>query len=88
MSVVEARHRLAIRLSPWFGGRGPISESVDGENPDCPSCGGELDLSQPSFGDGAQLVGCCLECDRLCLVLSSEDSRQFALAEVLALLGQ
>jgi hypothetical protein len=35
--------------------------------PDCPRCGGELDLCQPDSSDhtGAHLVGACLDCGRL-----------------------
>jgi hypothetical protein len=74
-----------------------VSSSVDGDDPECPLCGGELDLSQPAAEDSDQLVGHCVECHRLALVLTAEDARRFALAlpsreealaEVLALLRE
>ena len=80
MSVLAHPHRIVISPSVSLGGRGPIAQSVDGETPDCPTCGGELDLSQPGIEDELQLVGCCVECHRLSLVLADELSRQFALA--------
>lgn len=76
---------------------GVVRAAIDGEPPDCPTCGAELDLSQPAAEDSDQLVGHCVECHRLALVLATEDSRRFALAlpsreealaEVLALLRQ
>jgi hypothetical protein len=43
---------------------------------DCPVCGGDLDLSQPNphDGSGAELIGVCLYCDRLCYVVTVADT--------------
>jgi hypothetical protein len=35
--------------------------------PECPACGGDLDLSQPDMNDrtGAHLAGACVDCGRV-----------------------
>lgn len=81
---------LAIALT------GVLSANDDDAMPECPSCGGELDLSQPDADDSEALIGRCVDCDRLSLVLRSADgplrfalrlpSRAEAVAEALALL--
>jgi hypothetical protein len=56
----------------------PITDAVVGhatavgDDPaECPACGGLLDLSQPDVDDhdAAQLVGCCVDCRRISLVI-------------------
>lgn len=51
---------------------GEITATGDGP-PDCPVCGGHLDLCQPDADDGgaSQLVGACVDCDRLSLVIGT-----------------
>ncbi len=43
---------------------------VDEDAAECPSCGGLLDLSQPNLDDeGADLIGSCVDCGRLSLLI-------------------
>jgi hypothetical protein len=37
-----------------------------GDEPECPVCGGFLELSQPApNGDPSELIGACVDCERL-----------------------
>jgi hypothetical protein len=54
---------------------------ADGNVAHCPLCGGWLDLCQPNPDDGAgaELVGVCVDCDRLSYVCMIADSMAVAI---------
>ena len=51
---------------------GDVRASSDGDPAECPNCGGYLDLCQPNMHDGTgdELVGACLDCNRLSYVVA------------------
>lgn len=49
---------------------GEVTALEQGEPPACPACCGPLDLSQPNAQSaGDELIGSCMDCDRLSYVI-------------------
>jgi hypothetical protein len=88
--------RKAVHPQVAFGLVRQVCGGTELGSPDCPCCGGELDLSQPGMDDWDELIGRCCDCRRLALVLPLAGSlrwfalklpsREEAISEALAML--